>query len=153
MLGEELERERGKELTEKSQKSFADPEARMMKTGDGSLQYAYNAKMAAIEDGLKTLRKKRQRSLVAAGRETMNPTRWPKERETQRMHRTLRLHWAKQRYGKRKTQGERPFAKIKAVMGFRRFGLRGVSKVGGERDLMRAALNLRRLNVLLEPTR
>jgi transposase len=197
-LREELERERGKELTEKSQKSFADPEARMMMTGDGSLQYAYNAQMAASEDGilvangvtqqvrdtgqllpmieavkrttgrkpdwiladngylsedgLKTLRKKRQRCLVAAGRENKKPTRWPKGRETQRMHRTLRLPWARRRYGKRKTQGERPFAEIKAVMGFRRFGLRGVSKVRGEWDLVCAAFNLRRLNALLEPT-
>jgi len=197
-LREELERERGQDLTDKSQKSFADPEARMMKTGDGSLQYAYNAQMAAsedgilvangltqrvrdtgqllpmveaikrttgrrpgwvladngylTEDGLKTLRKKRQRCLVAAGRETKKPTRWPKGRETQRMHRTLRLPWARQRYGKRKTQGERPFAEIKAVMRFRRFGLRGVSKVRGEWDLVCTAFNLRRLNALLEAT-
>ena len=34
------------------------------------------------EDGLKALRKKRQRCLVAAGRETNRPTRWPKGRET-----------------------------------------------------------------------
>ena len=197
-LREELERERGKDLTDKSQKSFADPEARMMMTGEGSLQYAYNAQMAAsedgilvangvtqqvrdtgqllpmieavkrttgrrpdwvladngylTEDGLKTLRKKRQRCLVAAGRETKRPTRWPKGRETQRMHRTLRLPWARRRYAKRKTQGERPFAEIKAVMGFRRFGLRGVSKVRGEWDLVCAAFNLRRLNVLREVT-
>ncbi len=50
-------------------------------------------------------------------------------------------------------EGERPFAEIKAVMGFRRFGLRGVSKVRGEWDLVCAAFNLRRLNVLLEPIR
>ncbi len=66
------------------------------------------------------------------------------------MHRTLRLPWARQRYGKRKTQGERPFAEIKAVMGFRRFGLRGVSKVRGEWDLVCAAFNLRRLVALRE---
>jgi hypothetical protein len=35
-------------------------------------------------------------------------------------------------------------------MGFRRFGLRGVSKVRGEWDLVCTAFNLRRLNVLLE---
>jgi transposase len=197
-LREELERERGKALTEKSQKSFADPESRMMITSDGALQYAYNAQMAAsedgilvatgvtqqvrdtgqllpmieavkrttgrkpgwvladngylTEDGLKTLRQKRQRCLVAAGRETKKPTRWPKGRETQRMHRVLRLPWARERYRKRKTQGERPFAEIKAVMGFRRFGLRGVSKVSGEWDLVCAAFNLKRLNVLLKAT-
>jgi hypothetical protein len=42
---------------------------------------------------------------------------------------------------------------VKAVMGFRRFGLRGVLKVRGEWDLVCAAFNLRRLNVLLEPIR
>jgi hypothetical protein len=68
------------------------------------------------------------------------------------MHRMLRLPWAKRRYGKRKTQGERPFAEINAVMRFRRFGLRGVPKVRGEWDLVCAAFNLRRLNVLLEAT-
>jgi hypothetical protein len=29
------------------QKSFADPDAQMMKTGDGAVQYAYNAQAAA----------------------------------------------------------------------------------------------------------
>ncbi len=198
-LRKELEQERGKALTEKSQKSFADPESRMMMTSDGSLQYAYNAQMAASEDGigvangltqqvrdtgqlvpmveavkrttgrrpgwvladngylsedgLEALRKKRQRCLVAAGRETKKPRYWPKGRETQRMHRVLRLPWARRRYGKRKTQGERPFAEIKAVMGFRRFGLRGVSKVRGEWDLICAAFNLRRIGALTEATR
>ncbi len=37
-------------------------------------------------------------------------------------------------------------------MGFRRFGLRGVSKVRGEWDLVCAAFNLRRISVLLEAT-
>jgi transposase len=197
-LQAELERERGKDLTEKSQKSFADPEARMMVTGDGSLQYAYNAQVAVSEDGilvgtgltqkvrdygqlvpmveevkrttrrkpgwvladngylseegLQSMRRKRQRCLVAAGREGKKPTRWPKGRETQRMHRTLRLPWARARYGKRKTQGERPFAEIKAVMGFRRFSLRGVSAVRGEWDLVCAAFNLRRLAALTGAT-
>lgn len=199
-LREELERERGKELTETSQKSFADPEARMMVTGDGSLQYAYNAQVAVSEDGilvangltqrvrddkqlvpmveavkritkrkprwvladngylsepgLDALRRRRQRCLVAAGREGRKPTRWPSQalKQTRRMHRLLRLPWAKRRYAKRKTQGERPFAEIKAVMGFRRFGLRGVAKVSGEWDLVCAAFNLRRLNALRERT-
>ncbi len=37
-------------------------------------------------------------------------------------------------------------------MGFRRFGLRGVSKVSGEWDLVCAAFNLRRISMLLETT-
>ena len=62
------------------------------------------------------------------------------------MHRTLRLPWARALYRHRKTQGERPFAEIKAAMGFRRFALRGLRKVRGrEWDLVCAAFNLRRL--------
>jgi transposase len=51
-LRKQLEAERGERLTERSQKSFADPEAEMMVTGDGSLQYAYNAQAAVSEDGI-----------------------------------------------------------------------------------------------------
>lgn len=71
--------------------------------------------------------------------------KWPKGRYTQRMHRTLRMPWARELYGHRKTQGERPFAEIKAAMRFRRFALRGLVKVRGEWDLVCAALNLRRM--------
>src|SRR5947199_1821549 len=37
--------------TPRSQKSFADPDAQMMRTGDGALTYAYNAQAAVSEDG------------------------------------------------------------------------------------------------------
>jgi transposase len=49
---EQLEREKEAELKPTHQKSLADPEAQMMKLGDGSLQYAYNAQSAASEEGL-----------------------------------------------------------------------------------------------------
>jgi hypothetical protein len=48
----QLEAERGSELRPQSQKSFADPDANMMKTGEGSLQYCYNAQVATSEDGI-----------------------------------------------------------------------------------------------------
>ena len=48
----QLEAERGSELKPKSQKSFADPDANMMLTGEGSLQYCYNAQAATSEDGI-----------------------------------------------------------------------------------------------------
>jgi transposase len=48
----QLEAERGDRVTDKSQKSFADPDAQMMKTSDGALTYAYNAQAAVSEDGL-----------------------------------------------------------------------------------------------------
>ena len=94
------------------------------------------------EKNLQTLRRKRQRVLIAVGREGHPPTKWPQGRWTQRMHRVLRLPWARERYRHRKTQGERPFAEIKQTMRFRRFALRGVAKVRGEWDLVCAAANV-----------
>jgi hypothetical protein len=49
---EQLKAERGPELKSSSQKSFADPDANMMMTGEGSLQYCYNAQAATSEDGV-----------------------------------------------------------------------------------------------------
>jgi transposase len=139
---EQLEAERGETLKPSSQKSFADPDANMMMMSEGSLQYCYNAQVAANEVGvivanevttspldvqqlvpmveeikattgrkpdivvadagylseqnLKSMRKKRRRCLVAVrGRKR---TRWPRGSETQRMHRLLRLPWAKKIY-------------------------------------------------------
>lgn len=182
---EQLKAERGETLKSSSQKSFADPDANMMKTSEGSLQYCYNGQVAANEDGvivandvttspldvqqlvpmveeikattgrkpdmvvadagylseqnLKSMQKKRQRCLVAVrGRKQ---TRWPRGSETQRMHRLLRLPWAKKIYRTRKTQGERPFAEIKQTMRFRRFATRGRANIRGEWDLVCAAAN------------
>jgi len=193
---EQLEAEKGVKLQPKNQKSFADPDAQMMKTGDGSLQYAYNAQAAVSEDGiivatgltsagndqgqlvpmveavkavtgkkpqlavadagyrseagLKTLRRRRQRCLVALGRERKRASKWPRGKYSRRMARMLRLPWAQALYALRKTVGERPFAEIKATMGFRRFSLRGRSKVRGEWDLVCAAFNLKRLRAATE---
>src|SRR6266850_3711134 len=183
----QLEAERGSELRPNSQKSFADPDANMMRTGEGSLQYCYNVQAATSEDGiivaaeittsprdvgqlvpmveavkanpgrrpgiavadngylsesnLEQLGKKRQRCLIAAGREGKKPTSWPTGRRTQRMHRILRLPWARRIYDYRKTQGERPFAEIKQTMRFRRFSLRGRANIRGEWNLVCAAAN------------
>jgi transposase len=184
---EQLEAERGAELRPSSQKSFADPDANMMMTGEGSLQYCYNAQVATSQDGvivaaevttamrdvhqlipmveavkantgrrpgialadngylsesnLEQLHRKRQRCLVAAGREGKKPTSWPQGHYTQRMHRLLRLPWARRIYDHRKTQGERPFAEIKQTMRFRRFSLRGRANIRGEWNLVCAAAN------------
>ncbi len=181
----QLEAERGETLKASSQKSFADPDANMMMTGEGSLQYCYNAQAATSEDGvivatgvttspldvqqlvpmveaiqattrrkpgvvvadagylseknLRQLRQKRQRCLVAVSRK--KATKWPRGPQTQRMHRLLRLPWAKQIYNHRKTQGERPFAEIKQTMRFRRFALRGRANIRGEWNLVCAAAN------------
>lgn len=183
----QLEAERGSELRPKSQKSFADPDANMMLTGEGSLQYCYNVQAATSEDGvivaaeittsprdvgqlvpmveavkantgrrpgiavadngylseanLEQLARQRQRCLLAVGRDGKKATRWPKGRRTQRMHRILRLPWARRIYDYRKTQGERPFAEIKQTMRFRRFSLRGRANIRGEWNLVCAAVN------------
>lgn len=192
----QLEAEKGSKLAPKHQKSFADPDAQMMKSGDGSLQYAYNAQAAVSEDGiivatgltsegndqgqlvpmveavkavtgkkpqtavadagyrseagLKTLRRRRQRCLVALGRERKRAVKWPRGKYSRRMARMLRLPWARALYALRKTVAERPFAEIKATMGFRRFSLRGRAKVRGEWDLVCAAFNLKRLRAATE---
>ena len=190
----QLEAEKGPALEDKHQKSFADPEANMMKVGsDGALTDGYNAQAAASADGfivatgltssavdnaqlvpmveavrettgarpgvvladtgylteaaLATLRRRRQRCLVAVGREGKR-ARWPRGRATQRMHRLLRLPWATRLYARRKTQGERPFAELKPAMRYRRVQLRGRLKVLGEWNLVSAAANLRRLYAL-----
>ena len=183
----QLEAERGSKLEPSSQKSFADPDANMMMTGEGSLAYCYNAQAAASEDGiivaaeittsprdvgqlvpmveavkantgrrpgvavadngylsesnLEQLGRQRQRCLIAAGREGKKAARWPKGCRTQRMHRILRLPWARRIYDHRKTQGERPFAEIKQTMRFRRFSLRGRANIRGEWSLVCAAAN------------
>ena len=193
-VGAQLEPENGEKLEPRHQKSFADSDAQMMRTGDGALTYAYNAQAAVSEDGwvvasglttevrdtgqlgpmipaveantgeppgvavadkgyltehnLATLRGQGQRCLIGVGREGQRPARWPQGPETQRMHRLLRLPWARVRYARRKTQAERPHAEIKCAMAFRRFMLRGVAKVRGEWDLVCAAFNLRRLRAI-----
>lgn len=185
---EQLEAERGQELKPSSQKSFADPDANMMKTGEGALTYCYNAQAATSEDGvivatgvttkardigqlvpmveavrkntgrrpgvavadngylteanLKEMKRRRQRCLVAVGRERKKPSRWPEGRYTRQMHRILRLPWARAIYDHRKTQGERPFAQIKNGMRFRRFSMRGRANIRGEWNLVCSASNL-----------
>jgi transposase len=184
---QQLEAEKAEQLEDRHQKSFADLDANMMKTGEGAMQYCYNAQAAVSEDGIivatglstspsdapelvpmveaarantgerpevvladagyrsernfRTLHRRRQCCVVAVGREGKRVP-WPKGRWTQRMHRMMRLPWARALYRHRKTQGERPFAEIKQRMGFRRFALRGKPKVRGEWDLVSAALNL-----------
>lgn len=184
---QQLEAEKGEKLEGRHQKSFADLDANMMKTGEGAMQYCYNAQAAVSEDGVvvatglstspsdapellpmldavkantgqrpdvaladagyrseenfRELRRRHQRCVVAIGREGQQ-TKWPKGRWTQRMHRLMRLPWARELYRHRKTQGERPFAEIKQRMRFRRFSLRGRLKARGEWDLVCAALNV-----------
>lgn len=184
---ERLEAEKADQLEDRHQKSFADLDANMMKTGEGAMQYCYNAQAAVSEDGIivatglsaspsdapefipmvqaakantgkradvvladagyrseenfRRLRQQRQRCVVAMGREGKR-TKWPKGRWSQRMHRLMRLPWARELYRHRKTQAERPFAEIKQRMRFRRFSLQGTDKARAEWNLVSAAFNL-----------
>jgi hypothetical protein len=93
------------------------------------------------EAALRRLGRRRQRCLVAVGREGKR-ARWPRGPATQRMHRLLRLPWAGRLYARRKT-GERPFGEINHAMHYRRVQRRGRRNV-----LVSAAANLRRLCTL-----
>ena len=93
------------------------------------------------EKSLEAMEKRKQRCLIAVGRERKKP-KWPSRRRTRRMHRILRLPWARELYRHRKTQGERPFAVIKGPLNFRGFRLRSKRKARGEWDLAASAFNL-----------
>jgi len=89
---------------------------------------------------------------VALGREgkkaqVKNEEAYP---ATLRMQQKLQGDEGRKRYSKRKSVVEPVNGWIKSVLGFRQFSLRGLKKVSGEWMLVCLALNLRRLNPLLE---
>jgi transposase len=51
-LRQQLEEEKGEDLEDRHQKSFADTQAEIMKTADDSFHYCYNAQAAVSADGL-----------------------------------------------------------------------------------------------------
>lgn len=65
---------------------------------------------------------------------------------TMRMKRKLATCKGNARYRRRKCLAEPPFGWIKSCLGFRKFSLRGVAKVGPEWLLVGWATNLRRMN-------
>jgi transposase len=67
------------------------------------------------------------------------------QRLRQRMAARLQTEEAQRLYALRKTSIEPVFGMIKSVLGFRRFGLRGLEKVNIEWNLLAAAFNCRRL--------
>ena len=91
--------------------------------------------------------------IVALGREgkqdaTIDAKRYPR---TTDMAAKLRSDEGKKAYRKRKWISEAPHGWIKNVLGFRQFSLRGLGKVTSEWKLLCAALNLRRMCVLVQP--
>lgn len=95
---------------------------------------------------------------ISAERETHNQTL--KERfgdpdslpedadEVTKMKHRLKTREGRALYAKRKCTVEPVFGIIKAIMGFRKFSLRGVKLVSGEWDLVCIAWNLKRLHTL-----
>ncbi len=69
-----------------------------------------------------------------------------------RMAKKLATEEGQAQYAKRKWLSEAPNVWIKEVLGFRRFSLRGLSKVQGEWDLVCLALNVKRMQGL-QPAR
>lgn len=64
---------------------------------------------------------------------------------TRRMDRKRQTKRSQKAYERRKVIAEPPFGWIKAVMGFRGFSMRGLSKAQGEWSLVCMALNIRRM--------
>ena len=74
----------------------------------------------------------------------------PKTLRLGRMVRKMQTKRGRDRYRARKHIGEPPFGWIKSVLGFRQFSLRGLDKVTGEWNLVTLAVNLRRMNGMIE---
>ena len=64
------------------------------------------------------------------------------------MEKKLATEEGRKQYARRKWLSEAPIGWIKEALGFRRFSLRGLTKVGQEWDLVCLAVNIRRLQLL-----
>lgn len=83
---------------------------------------------------------------LAVGREGKESRRSPDpETARGRMAARLKTEEGRRRYKERKHLAEPPIGWMKAAMGFRQFGLRGLRKVRGELNLVAMALNVRRM--------
>jgi len=104
------------------------------------------------ESNLRMLEQRQIDGYVAMGREKdlAKAPLPPKDTASGRMVRKMKTKRGRDRYRARKHIGEPPFGWIKAVLGFRQFSLRGLGKVTGEWDLVALAVNLRRMNGLIE---
>ena len=87
---------------------------------------------------------------VATGREGRRSANRDAGRHpaTRRMVEKLATPAGRKRYAQRKWLSEAPNGWIKEVLGFRRFGVRGLAKARGEWNLVCLALNIKRLQPL-----
>jgi transposase len=104
------------------------------------------------EANLRTLEERGIDGYVALGREgkKLSDGVGADLEATMRMKRKLATKTGTARYRRRKCLAEPPFGWIKSCLGFRKFSLRGVVKVGSEWSLMGLAMNLRRMNQQME---
>lgn len=104
------------------------------------------------EEAFVALEERHVAACVALGREGKPAaTPSPLGAATQRMAERMASEHGRARYRRRKAIVEPVFGWIKHVLGFRRFSLRGRSKVRAEWNLVCLAINLRRLRRLAAP--
>lgn len=102
------------------------------------------------EDNFKVLDQKNIASLISIGREgKKSGSIAPDKKLTKRMLKKLQTKKGKKQYKRRKAIVEPVFSWIKQVLGFRRFSVRGFSKVQGEWSLICCAINLKRLSSMI----
>ncbi len=154
-----------------AQDNFTDPESRIMKTSSGFDQcYKDNAELLPLIDQVhatlgehprdvladagyrgeatfQTLEARDITAYISLGHET-RPAKPPNPAHaaTQRMAARLASEAGRARYRRRKAIVEPVIGWIKAVLGFRRFSLRGVAKARGEWNIICLAVNLKRLH-------
>ena len=106
--------------------------------------YCNEADLAALEE-------RAVDAYVALGREGKQEARVNADKcpATARMGKKLATSEGRAQYAQRKWLSEAPNGWIKEVLGFRRFSLRGLTKVRGEWDLVCLALNVKRMQGLL----
>ena len=103
------------------------------------------------EDNFQALKDNKLNALVSVGREGKTPKAIsPDKKLTKLMLKKLQTKKGKKLYKKRKAIVEPAFSWIKQVLGFRRFSVRGLSKVAGQWSLVCCAINLRRLNSMIQ---
>lgn len=98
------------------------------------------------ENNFQALNDSKINALVSIGREGKSPKKiGPDKKLTKLMLEKLQTPEGKKLYKQRKGIVEPVFSWIKQVLGFRRFSVRGLSKVAGEWSLICCAINIKRL--------
>ena len=104
------------------------------------------------ESNFNEIKQRKIRAYISLGREGKDTKKGinPNLKLTKAMKRRLEGTRGKKMYRKRKGIVEPPFGWIKHVLGFRQFGLRSLEKVKAEWSLVCLAMNLKRMNHLIQ---